>query len=272
MNFLRAIGGKPDKHVEHDEHGKPLLVRRSKDKEMDEPRASNSKGEGTDKHRASKSKGKGIDEHYCKSDPLPPSGKTPANRAHKNRPPHLHETKGRCRPRKKMYEEAKRYVSVDKGKPYPCTKEDLDACGGEDRQVSSIRVRDKDDLRALWFQKPNERPKATIQKAALDIHNHNALGRSPSAEEDEAIDHLGAMIEKANQGSWGPEVVIKCFCDLDTVFFRGKLRDHVCVSWALNNREFPESQTFGNSEPLGHGKAWIILNAQVMFLDSHQWD
>ena len=84
--------------------------------------------------------------------------------------------------------------------------------------------------------------------------------------EQQAIDRLLAMLAKACQESWGPDLAIKIFCDLDVVFFAGKLRGHVCITWA-DVEEFPERNVFGHTVFLGQGKAVIQLNAQFVFFD-----
>lgn len=84
--------------------------------------------------------------------------------------------------------------------------------------------------------------------------------------EQHAIDRLLAMLEKACQEPWGPDLAIKVFCDLDAVFFGGKLKGHVCITWA-DVGEFPERNVFGHTIFLGQGKAVIQLNAQFVFFD-----
>ena len=87
-----------------------------------------------------------------------------------------------------------------------------------------------------------------------------------SGNEREATHRLRAMMEKACRDSWGPELAVKAFCDLDAVFFRGKLRGHVCVTWA-DVGEFPDGNVFGHTVFLGRGKAVIQLNARFLFFD-----
>lgn len=120
------------------------------------------------------------------------------------------------------------------------------------------------ELRAMWFSEPNTGPKVGIKQAALDIYQHNALERIPSAKEEDAIGRLCIMLDNAYQGHWGPDVAIKCFFDLDTVFFRGKLRGHVSVTWA-GRSEFGTEECWGKTKHLGHGKALIQLNARFIF-------
>ena len=193
--------------------------------------------------------------------PARPSG--PANTARRDRPRHFDEIRGVRRHSRELYAEATMDVSPNTGTAYPCTERDLDASGGKHRFADTHR--DYAELRAIWFAEPNTRPKVGIRQAALDIFQHNASGRIPSAKEEDAIERLCIMIDNACQGHWGPDVAIKCFCDLDTVFFRGKLRGHVCVTWA-GERDFMSPACWGQTAPLGHGKAIIQLNAGYMFL------
>ena len=191
--------------------------------------------------------------------PARPPG--PANTAHRDRPRPFDEK--RCIPRdpRELYEEASRGISPDTGTAYPCTAKDLDASGGVHRFADSHRSRA--ELRAMWFSKPNTGSKVGIRQAALDIFQHNAPGRIPSAKEEDAIQRLRIMLDNACKGHWGPDVAIKCFCDLDTVFFRGDLRGHVCVTW----RELASITWLGQTSFLDHGKALIKLNPSSLFLD-----
>ena len=191
--------------------------------------------------------------------PRPPGS---ANTAHRDRPRHFDEKRGNRRCPEELFEEASWDVSPNTGTEYPCTERDLDASGG--RYRFGDKHRSSAELRAMWFSEPNTAPKVCIRQAALDISRHNAPGRTPSAKEEDAIERLRIMIDNALEGFWGPDVAIKCFCDLDTVFFRGKLRGHVCLSWA-GRREF-QPFTWGHTSSLGHGKAHIQLNAGYIFL------
>ena len=198
--------------------------------------------------------------------PARPSG--PANTAHRDRPRIFDEKRGIRRCPEELFEEAAWDVSPDTGTEYPCTKRDLDASGGKYRLADSHRH--PAELIAMWFSEPNTGPKVGIRQAALDIFHYNAPGRIPSAKEEDAIERLCIMLANACEGHWGPDVAIKCFCDLDTVFFRGKLRGHVCVTWA-GRSEFP-SFTWGQTTSLGHGKALIQLNARYIFLGPDSWE
>ena len=194
----------------------------------------------------------------------------PTNTAHRDRPRPFDEKTGIRRHPEELFEEARWDVTRNRGTAYPCTEKDLDASGGRYR-LAHDHGHDA-ELRAMWFSEPNTGPKVGIRQASLDILRHNAPGRIPSAKEEDAIERLCIMIDNVCQGHyWGPDVAIKCFCDLDTVFFRGKLRGHVCVTWAPR-REFVPS-TWGQTRSLGYGKAFIQLNAKEIFLNigPEQW-
>ena len=74
------------------------------------------------------------------------------------------------------------------------------------------------------------------------------------------------MLDNGRYDWRGPDLAIKAFCDLDTVFFRGRLKGHVCVSWA-DTKEFPPGKArFGQTVCLGQGKALIQLNVHFIFI------
>ena len=195
--------------------------------------------------------------------PARPPG--PANTAHRHRPRLFDEKRGPPRDPRHLFEEARDDVTLDTGTAYPCTKRDLDATGGMRRFFDSRKSHA--ELKAMWFSEPNTGPKVGIKQAALDIVHHNAVERIPSVKEEDAIDRLCIMLDNASQGHWGPDVAIKCFCDLDTVFFRGKLRGHVCVTWA-GRAEFEGIECWGMTTCLFQGKALIRLNAKFIFRES----
>ena len=166
-------------------------------------------------------------------------------------------------PRKprEFYDEAFCDTSPNTGTKYPCTQRDLDACGGNSRGISDKRS--GAELRALWFPKPNRRRLVSVKQAARDIHDYNQPDRMPSREEHQAIGRLLAMLDDACHGSWGPDLAIKALCDLDTVFFRGKLRGHVCITWQ-GPEAFRHSRVLAQTLYLDRGKVLIKLNAQTI--------
>ena len=103
------------------------------------------------------------------------------------------------------------------------------------------------------------RPFVSPRAAAREIQDHNNLSRVPSGAERRAIDRLDAAIGDAHGRYWGPDLIIKAFCDLDTVFFCGRLRGHVCVAWKPAH-EMGEA-FFGGTGFLLRGKSRIVLSA-----------
>ena len=173
------------------------------------------------------------------------------------------ETQGIRRRSRDLYEEASWDVSLGTGTAYPCTQRDLDAWGGKYGRVANRH--DDSKLRAELFSGPEQEVLVSPRKATLDICKHNAPGRTLSDEENKAVDRLCTMIDNALRGSWGPDVVIKCFHDLDTVFFGGKLKGHVRITWSPPG-EFQGQKGYARTRHLGHHKALIQLNAELIFL------
>lgn len=109
-----------------------------------------------------------------------------------------------------------------------------------------------------------------IEIAAREVYLHNIPDKTgkrngiPSVKEREATNRLRAMMLKACRDPWGPDLAIKIFCDLDAVFFCGRLRGHVCVTWA-DEGEFPDGDVFGHTVFVGEGKAVIQLNGRFLF-------
>ncbi len=168
-----------------------------------------------------------------------------------------------------LFEQAFLDIHPDTETEYPCTQSDLNACGGKSRKAPNIG--NPSLLRTLWFPHPNKDQSDSVEKASRDIFDHNQPERTGEvlpAGEHEAIGHLLAMFDNACHGSWGPDLAIKSFCDLDTVFFRGKLRGHVCVTWAAR-KEFGKNadHILAHTIRLGKGKALIQVHAHIMFLD-----
>ena len=56
--------------------------------------------------------------------------------------------------------------------------------------------------------------------AAYQLVQHNRPGKQHSPEEHDAIERLRECLTIED---WGPDLIIKAFRDLDTVFFNGRL-------------------------------------------------
>ena len=137
------------------------------------------------------------------------------------------------RTRQELRDLAFRDISLDSGVDYTCTQGDLDATGGLSRRDSpeDDDLRSHNALRKRWFPKPNHGPFISASQASLDIFKHNDLRRKPGDSERDAIKRLSEAMAEGRQGFWGPDLIIKAFCDLDIVFFRGRLRGHVHIRW-----------------------------------------
>lgn len=102
-------------------------------------------------------------------------------------------------------------VVVDRGTPYQIT----------DQELKDLRV----------FSPNHSSHFVTVMQSTKEHNEHNDLGREPTSKEVAAIARLhaalGVELEK-----WRPDIAIKAFYDLDTVFFDGHLRGSVCVGWS----------------------------------------
>lgn len=74
---------------------------------------------------------------------------------------------------------------------------------------------------------------------------------------------------------WKPDLVIKAFHDLDTVFFNGKLRGHVTIQWQTaswwteyHHVHGQHRRAYGLTQYLGHQRAAIQLNAFEILLNT----
>lgn len=162
---------------------------------------------------------------------------------------------------KDLYREAFYHITPYIGTEYPCTTEDLNASGGIARQIplgGNVQAK-----KALWFTGPNAGPFIDPAKASREIFDHNQPKRMPSAAEERAIQRLVTGLKNAGQKYWGPDLAVKAFCDLDKVFFRGRLRGHVCLTWRSD--ESFQHYCFGDTTLLKGGKCVIQLNAYAIF-------
>ena len=100
---------------------------------------------------------------------------------------------------------------ADRGTPYEITDKELK------------------DLRAKVYPKKHSGHFVTEVQAVAEIRDHNRLGREPTLNEAAAINRLHAALSLQD---WHPDVVIKTFNDLDTIFFDGLLRGHVTIQWS----------------------------------------
>ena len=99
---------------------------------------------------------------------------------------------------------------------------------------------------------------------------HNRPYKEIPQEEADAIRRLRDCLKIKN---WGPDLVIKAFRDLDTVFFKGRVVGNCLVRW--RDREGCERMEgdcnfYGVTAPLGpseNRQAQIVLNGNIMFFE-----
>lgn len=188
----------------------------------------------------------------------PPSSKSP--------PPNPSSSAAIPKSRRELYNDAFKDVSRHSGSEYTCKQSDLDATGGLARQdYPDDRRADRSQSRKKWFPHENHGPFITARQASLDILEHNKLHRRPGSSELEAIERLSKAIDTGRAGSWGPDLIIKAFCDLDAVFYRGRLRGHVCVRWLPDWSERGHT-IWGSTVFLAKGKSAIRMNAKTILL------
>lgn len=162
---------------------------------------------------------------------------------------------------KDLYDEAFYEIAPGTATNYPCTQKELNASGGANRRTALDARNSKNKTK--WFAHPNNGPFIDARVSAREIFDHNNPKRTPSAAEDEAINRLTTGLETAGREPWGPDLAIKAFCDLDKVFFGGRLKGHVCLTWKPDR--FFRRDCFANTFYLEDGKCVIHLNAHSIF-------
>ena len=162
---------------------------------------------------------------------------------------------------KDLLQETSDDITPDTGTNYPCTQQELNASGGANRRTAWDAFKVKNNTK--WFAYPNNGPFVDARKAACEIFDHNDQKRIPSAAEKEAISRLITGFKNAGREYWGPDLAIKAFCDLDKVFFCGRLKGHVCLTWKPDSSF--KSELYASTLNLGAGKCVIQLNADLHF-------
>lgn len=151
--------------------------------------------------------------------------------------------------RERLYHASLLSTNAQRGTPYPCSQRDINA--------------------TEQFSHHNERPFVSASRASREIIEHNDQRRSPSSCEQDAIRCLARALDEAESGPWGPDLIIKCFCDLDIVFFGGVLRGNVRVGWGsaheLAMLEEALRDNYGITIHTQPGRADIFLNARGIF-------
>ena len=155
-----------------------------------------------------------------------------------------------------LYRSSSDKFYAEYGSFYPCSQGELDF------------------HRRGWFSRKNRGPFVGILEATEEVMVQNDERHRPSIAEIHAISNLGNVVRDRTY-RYHPDLVIKAFNDLDTVFFGGRLHGNVLVSWA-NSMECAELEReagifYGctmSSTPEEKGQARIFLNARVMFLEN----
>ena len=151
------------------------------------------------------------------------------------------------RPRQELFAAAFRNVHADRGSRYSCTQSDID--------------------RATHFRGHHNGQYVSINRATDEIVAHNRSGRAVSQSEAAAIHRLQTGIRGCERHSWGPDLVIKAFLDLDKIFFCSRLRDIVRVVWKRNlNRPGMAGSCMKDSSNPNSGRREIWLNADEIIL------
>lgn len=149
-----------------------------------------------------------------------------------------------------LYEEARKPVRVNRGTPYPCTEDDLDTC----REQGSMCV-------------SNNPPYVTTFQATAQLCDWLNLEREPTARSMSALMRLNHYMWKL---SWGPDIVIKAFRDLDIAFFDSILMGRVTVEWLCRTdwARLPGTEdSFGKTRWRNHRQCRIMLNADAILLN-----
>lgn len=157
-----------------------------------------------------------------------------------------------------LYQSSSEKFFAGYGSFYPCSQSELDF------------------HRRGRFSCKNRGPFVSLLEAIEEVMVQNDERRRPPITEIDAISNLANVVGDRTY-RYHPDLVIKTFKDLDTVFFGGRLHGNVLVSWA-NSIECAEVEReigrfFGCTEsrsPEEKGQARILLNARGMFLENFE--
>ena len=155
-----------------------------------------------------------------------------------------------------LYRSSSDKFYADYGSFYPCSQNELDF------------------HRRGRFSRMNKGPFVSLLEATEEVMVQNDERRRPPIAEIDAISNLATVVGDRTY-RYHPDLVIKAFNDLDTIFFGGRLHGNVLVSWA-NSMECAEIEReigffYGGTEsrfPEENGQARILLNARGMFLEN----
>ena len=143
---------------------------------------------------------------------------------------------------------------ADSGSPYPCSQSELDF------------------HHQGRFLRENRGPFVSLSRATEEVMVQNDERRRPSFDERRAILNLEYAIHDHNF-VYHPDIIVKVFNDLDTLFFGGRLSGNVLVSWP-NSTQCAELETTeprllrwtDGFTPGEQGQARIYLNPNTIFL------
>ncbi|CAD6566676.1 MAG: hypothetical protein ASARMPREDX12_008790 [Alectoria sarmentosa] len=203
------------------------------------------------KHKEHQPKEKQPKEHKPKEHQLKeqkeykPKEHKPKEHQHKE---HRHEEDGFKKFNKKLYESALQPFREKEGSRYPCKQSEIDF---HQKGV---------------FAKANNGPFVTAMQATEEIMRWNDEKRAPPRDELAIIRDLTIAVHDAEKNlHFGPDLVIKTFADLDRIFFGGRLRGHVAVSW-VSNLSSGTRGAYGVTEFHKPGSCHIKLSAEAILL------
>lgn len=154
---------------------------------------------------------------------------------------------GRERSAREMYEEAFQPFSARHGTLYLCSQNTIDF------HASNHLLTDSGSISTHHVE------------STAEIVNHNSLSRKPGWGERMAINRIDGGLYRADRHGFGPDLAIKMFKDLDTIFFDGYLKGRVNVRWCAENY-FHRPGVNGTTSPRQRGQASIRLNANCILL------
>lgn len=126
----------------------------------------------------------------------------------------------------RSYDEAFQPFFADRGIRYPCLQSDIDL----HRWNTFLGPN------ACPFPAPNLGPFVSRIEATSEVMWQNDQRRKHSVTEHVAIADLQYLVRVSAERRIGQDIVVKAFDDLDTVFFGGRPRGNVVVSWASDAR------------------------------------
>lgn len=144
--------------------------------------------------------------------------------------------------------------------------------GNFDQDTGTIYYSNQSDIDAtVEFTHHNQRPPVSARQATRELIEQNDPRRPRSPHEQFIIQNLRRAVFEARSGFWHPDLIIKCFWDLDTIFFGGVLRGNVRIAWQDGGDfvvVFGQQRIFlARTLPLRGGRADIFLNATRIILN-----